>query len=197
MGWLQFMASVVGSLAWPATLIAAFFILKNYLPAIFPFVERLKYKDFEVEFRKSVQELAEKSQTALPEPDDEQGAAPRNRLYALAELSPRSAILEAWLQVETAAAETLQAKGPDLTSKVQMPSSLRLGEMLNRREIINGAQREIFNRLRELRNKAVHIGEATFHPSEVTEYIDLASSLASQIRKGIISSTAVDAGRSE
>ena len=50
MDWLQFTASVVGSLVWPATVIAAFFILKNYLPAIFPFVERLKYKDFEVEF---------------------------------------------------------------------------------------------------------------------------------------------------
>lgn len=184
MDWFQFTASVVGSLAWPATLIAAFFILKKYLPAIFPFVERLKYKDFEVEFRKSVQELAEKSQQALPAPDDEQAAAPRNRLYALAELSPRSAILEAWLQVETAAAEALQAKDPDLTSKVRMLAPLRLGEMLNRREIINRAQREIFDSLRELRNKAVHIGEATFHPSEVTEYIDLASSLASQIRRG-------------
>ena len=182
---LQFIASVVGSLAWPATLIAAFFILKKYLPAIFPFVERLKYKDFEVEFRKSVEELTAKSQTALPAPDDEQTTAPRNRLYSLAEISPRSAILEAWLQVETAAAESLQAKDPDLTSKVRMVAPLRLGEMLNRRQIINGAQREIFNRLRELRNKAVHIGEATFHPSEVTEYIDLASSLASQIRRGV------------
>lgn len=181
---LQFTASVIGSMAWPVTIIAIFFILKNYLPAIFPFIERFKYKDFEVEFRKSVQELAEKSQTALPAPDDEQAAAPRNRLYVLAELSPRSAILEAWLQVETAAAESLQAKDPDLTNKVRMLAPLRLGEMLNRREIINGAQKEIFNRLRDLRNKAVHIGDATFDPGEVTEYINLASSLASQIRRG-------------
>jgi hypothetical protein len=184
MDWLQFVSSVVGSLAWPGTLIAAFFILKRHLPAIFPFVERLKYKDFEVEFRKSVEELAEKSQAALPAPDDDQAAAPRNRLYALAEASPRSAILEAWLQVETAAVEALQAKDPDLASKTGMLAPLRLGALLNRYEIIDRAQREIFDRLRELRNKAVHVGEATFHPSEVAEYIDLASSLASQIRRG-------------
>ena len=184
MDWLQFISSIIGSLVWPATIIAGFFILKAYLPAIFPFIERLKYKDFEVEFRKSVKELAEKSQTALPAPDDEQTVAPRNRLYSLAELSPRSAILEAWLQVETAAAEAIQSKSPEHTGKSRMLAPLRLGEMLNRSQIINNAQREIFNRLRDLRNKAVHIGDATFNPIEVTEYIDLASSLASQIRRG-------------
>ena len=185
MDWLQFIASVVGNLVWPATIIAGFFILKSQLPALFPFVEKLKYKDFEVEFRKSVQELSEKSRAALPAPEvDDQETAPRDRLYTLAELSPRSAILEAWLQVETAAAQAIQSREPQLATKTRMASPLRLADMLNRREIINGQQMEIFHRLRDLRNKAVHIGDATFHVDEVMEYIDLASSLASQIRKG-------------
>jgi hypothetical protein len=185
MDWLQFVAAITGSLAWPITLIVAFFVLKSYLPAIFPFVERLKYKDLEVEFRNSVQELAEKSRTALPpaEPDD-QSFPPRNRLYMLAEISPRSAILEAWLEVEAAAAEVLQSRDPTLAPKLKMAAPLRIGELLNRREIINGQQLEIFHRLRDLRNKAVHIADATFHSNEVTEYIELASSLAAQIRKG-------------
>lgn len=185
MNWLQFIATIVASLAWPATLIVAFFVLKNQLPGIFPFFERLKYKDLEVEFRKSVQDLAEKSRTTLPvtEPG-EQAAAPQNRLYTLAEISPRLAILEAWLEVESAAAEVLQARDPSLASKVRMAAPLRIGELLNRREIINGAQLEIFHRLRDLRNKAVHIADATFQLREVAEYIDLASSLAAQIRKG-------------
>ena len=185
MDWLQFIAAIVASLVWPVTLIVGFFVLKSYLPAIFPFVERLKYKDLEVEFRKSVQELTEKSRAALPPPEvEDQAASPRNRLYMLAEVSPRSAILEAWLEVEAAAAEALQSRDPSLTPKVRMAAPLRIGELLNRREIINGVQLEIFHRLRDLRNKAVHIADATFQLSEVTEYIELASALASQIRKG-------------
>lgn len=188
MDWLQFIAAVVGSLAWPATIIVGFFILKKQLPAIFPFVERLKYKDLEVEFRKSVQELAEKSRAALPPPEpDEQIASPRNRLYTLAEISPRSAILEAWLEVEAAAAEVLQTRDPALAPKVKMAAPLRIGELLNRRQIINGQQLEIFHRLRDLRNKAVHIADVTFQSHEVTDYIELASSLATQIRKGMYS----------
>lgn len=184
MDWLQFIAAVIGSLAWPLTLAAAFFILKSYLPSVFPFIERLKYKDFEVEFRKSVHELAAKSKVALPEPIPEEPAAPKNHLYSLAEISPRSAILEAWLEVETAAAKTLQAKDPSLSSKVRMAAPLRIGELLTRKEVLNDQQLEIFHRLRDLRNKAVHIGDTTFQLTEVLEYIDLASSLAAQIRKG-------------
>jgi len=184
LNWRQFIAAIVSSLAWPATLVVAFVLLKNQLPALFPFIERLKYKGLEVEFRKSVQELTEKSRGALPAPELDELAQPRNRLYTLAELSPRSAILEAWLQVETAAADALQSHDPSLESKVRMVAPLRIGELLNRRQIINAQQLEIFHRLRGLRNQAVHIADATFQLNEVSEYIDLALSLASQIRRG-------------
>src|SRR5439155_13373051 len=107
------------------------------LPALFPFIERLKYKGLEVEFRKSLQELADKSPVALPAPVGDELANERNRLFTLAELSPRSAILEAWLHVETAAAEALQSKDPSLASQVRMAAPLRIGELLNRRQILN------------------------------------------------------------
>src|SRR5580698_9773569 len=111
MDWLQFIASLTRSLAWPAVLVLGFFILKANIGTVFPFIERLRYKDFEVEFRKSVQELTERSRDVLPvRDDDDQAEAPKERLYALAEISPRSAILEAWLQVEAAAVDALQSK---------------------------------------------------------------------------------------
>lgn len=182
MDWFQFSASVIGSLAWPGTIVIAIFILKNNLPLLFPFVERLKYKDFEVEFRESVQELTEQSRTTLSTPD-EQNYEPQDRLYTLAEISPRSAILEAWLQVEAAAADALQLIDPQFVSKRPTIASLRLGEYLNRRQIINGRQLEIFQRLRELRNRAVHVGDAVFKVDEVLEYVALATSLASHIKK--------------
>ena len=185
MDWLEFFASLISSLAWPITLLLAVFLLRGYLSTLFPFIERLKYKDFEIEFRKSLQELTEKSREALPAiqaVEMEAAGISRDRLYSLTEISPRSAILEAWLQVESAAAAALQASEPTFASKPMAP--LRLGEALNRRQIINRAQLEIFNRLRDLRNKAVHVGDAVFKPDEVAEYIELATSLSSQIRRG-------------
>lgn len=186
MDWLQFVASVVGSLAWPATVIGGFFILKNPLSMLFPFVERFRYKDFELEFRKSLQDLAEKSRDEPPFPVAEPlpAASSRDKLYSLAEISPRSAILEAWLLVETAAAETIQKRSLSPAEKASGLAPLRIGDILRRGGVLGPAQMEIFNRLRELRNKAVHIGDSTFHLQEVKEYIDLASSLASRIESG-------------
>jgi hypothetical protein len=184
MNWLQFFAALIGAVAWPVTLIVGFFILKSHLSALFPFIEKLRYKDFELEFRKSLQDLSEKSRGILASQEVEilpAAVSSRDKLYSLAEISPRSAILEAWLQVETAAAETVQRLSLAPSNKVVGVAPLRLGDYLRRGDILNPAQMEIFNRLRELRNKAVHIGDATFQLQEVMEYIDLASSLAAQI----------------
>ena len=162
MNWLQFIAVVVDSVVWPITVIAAFLLLKSQLPVLFPFVERLKYRGLEVEFRKDVQQLSEQSRAALPAlASGEQPDESRNRLYAIAEISLRAAILEAWLEVEAAAANTLQIKEPSLAPKVRMAAPLRLGEMLTRSEILNADQLRVFHSLRELRNKSVHITDDT------------------------------------
>lgn len=192
MDWLTFISSLVSSLAWPATVIVAFFLLKNNLGSLFPFIEKLKYKDFELEFRKSIEKLVEKSKTAIPAPTGETLSSPalqlQDRLFNLAEISSRSAILEAWLQVESAAADVIESKKLT-TSFKRTIAPLRFAELLSRNEILNSSQMEIFHQLRELRNKAVHIGDATFKLEEVTEYIDLALSLASEIRRKISHNT--------
>jgi hypothetical protein len=185
MDWLQFISSIVGAVVWPATVILAFFLFKKHFPTLFPFIERLKYKDFELEFRKSLQELTEKSKSALPAPALEELPISdnlRGRLYDLAEISPRSAVLEAWLQVESAAADAIQRLNltPNLKGAL---APLRLAEYLHRGEVLDSAQMEIFHRLRELRNRAIHIGEAVFRSDEVLEYVDLALSMATKIRQ--------------
>lgn len=180
----QFISSLIGSLVWPVTAILAFFILKKHLSSLLPFVERLKYKDFELEFRKSIQELTEKSKLALPPTTVEELQLPinlRDRLYNLAEISPRSAVLESWLQVESAAADIIQSRNLAPNYKSAM-APMRLGEVLHKSEVLDSIQMEIFNRLRELRNKAIHINEAVFKLDEIKEYIDLALLLSSKIK---------------
>ena len=84
--------------------------------------------------------------------------------------------------MESAAADIIESKG--LTSSFKRAiAPLRLAELLSKNQILNSLQMEIFHQLRELRNKAVHIGDATFKFEEVAEYIDLALSLASEIRR--------------
>ncbi|MBE7157436.1 MAG: hypothetical protein INR62_03205 [Rhodospirillales bacterium] len=159
-------------------------IFRRRISSLFPLIRRFKYRDLEIEFRKSLEAAVEKSRAALPA----QSATPTvpllpDRVYSLAELSPRAAILEAWLKVEEAGIDALREKDPSFDSKRMLPP-LRLGELLNQNQIINGKQLEIFHQLRDLRNKAAHMINAVFSSDEAAKYISLAAALASQISRG-------------
>ena len=187
MDWLTFFSSVTNSLAWPVTVIAIVWLLKDNISQIFPFIQKLKYKDFEVEFSKSIKELSEKSETAIEpaqEEDVEYLISPsKQKLYLLAELSPRSAILESWLLVEMAAAEIIQNRG--LVSKQRMMGPLKIGQYLRKAQVLSHDQVDMYNELRHLRNQAVHVADTSFNLDEVKEYIDLALSMAYQLKKKI------------
>ena len=50
--------------------------------------------------------------------------------------------------------------------------------------MIDEKQRAIFNKLRELRNKAAHAVDLNLSESEARTYIELAAALTSHIREG-------------
>src|SRR5665647_1880486 len=45
MTWLEFIASIIQALAWPAVVIAAVILLRKPLAAVIPLLRRLTYKD--------------------------------------------------------------------------------------------------------------------------------------------------------
>lgn len=58
---LEFIAKIIGSLAWPATVLVIIFFMRKPIRDLLPFLERLKYKDFELSFRRQLQEALESS----------------------------------------------------------------------------------------------------------------------------------------
>jgi len=111
MDFLTFMATIIESLAWPASLLVALFMLRMPIGELLPGLRRLKYKDLEVDFGKELEKIEavmdmveEKTRPngelpveVPPEP------LPKTRaklLEKLAEISPNAAILESWRNVD-------------------------------------------------------------------------------------------------
>lgn len=108
---LTFIAAIVGSLAWPVSLLVAVFMMRKPLTELIPEIRRLKYKDLEVDFGKELEKIEAvmdtverlpKSKGELPvEIEPEPLPKTRNELIEkLATLSPIAAILESWRNVE-------------------------------------------------------------------------------------------------
>lgn len=177
---LDFIASLIESLAWPVTLFLILFLFRKQVAGLLPLLRRLRYKDFELAFEKQVEEAQAKADREhLPQARELEDEL--DSLVEIAFVSPRAAILEAWLKVEAAAAEAVSRHGLELRGRERTP--LQLGEALNRAEVIDRGILDVYEQLRDLRNKAVHGPEVTFSPSVVRDYISLALSLVDHLRR--------------
>ncbi len=189
MDWLTFTAKIVEALAWPATLIGLLWIVRKELPQIASSLRKLKYKDVELEFGEAAKQLAAEVKEVVPQDEPKLdlkiGLATRSdaqeRLTTLAVLAPRAAILEAWLLVESAAADAIQRTG--LGTAPSMSGPQHLMQRLQKGGLLRPRQLGIFEKLRRLRNEAVHSADANFAQEAVLSYIESAVAMAAYLEE--------------
>lgn len=182
---LTFTAQVIKALAWPTAVVLVALMVRKPVIELLPFLRRLKYKEIELEFSKELAQL--KSEVTANEPTTSQKtAAPSalnatsNRLFSIASISKSAAILEAWSELESASvavASSYWSQPPSDAFK-----NPKLGEYLLQCKVIDEKQLVVFNKLRELRNKAAHAVDLNLSEEEARTYIELATSLIAHIR---------------
>lgn len=169
------------AIAWPAVVLVVLHYVRKPLADLLPLLVRLKYKDFELDFSRRLEE-AEAEAVALPPPTPQALAAPPGEsLFALAKVSPRAAILEAWIRVEHAAAEALSRRGLSPPSR-QIHSPMELIKLLEREDIIDSQLLPLFHDLRGLRNSAAHAHRFAPPPEAAEDYVRLALRLEESLR---------------
>ncbi len=176
MDWPTFVASIVSSIAWPATALAIIWLLRKEILRLLPFLSRLKAGPIEAEFEREVAEIKSDPALQLPPPAPKSLAGRTEQLLQLASISPRSAILEAWQGIEFAIRRAgLQRIGgsppPDVSSPLRVVRELSQAGLLSNEDV------SLFHDLRGLRNQATHAPD--FNPTyeAVRNYIDLAARL--------------------
>jgi len=170
---LEFLARIVEHLAWPTILLAIVIMFRPSLGKLVPLLERVKYKDLEFLFRGQLAEIGESLSTEQPTSDK------IAELKALAEISPRSAIMETWREIESAA----RAKVGELGSLAEM--NLRRSRSALRYLEYTGAltprTKNALRQLRLLRDQAAHASEFALTSDVALEYATFARDIAHQI----------------
>ncbi len=182
---LTFTVEVTKALAWPCTVLVLALMLRKPIALLIPNTRRLKYKELEMEFSREIAELkADVSPKSTVQVSDQQAQSTTavSRLVNLATYSARAAIIEAWVELESAAAAAAASLWTTPHTDV-FKNYHQLGEYLLKCGLINPKQLETFNKLKELRNKAAHAEEMGLSNDDARSYVELASELASHIRK--------------
>lgn len=185
MNWLAFWASVIGSLAWPATIIIALLIFRKQVLAAAPWLRELEVGNVKVKF---AEELA-KAATAAEEIEAAPASAPptpvTDRDLLLAEHAPLGLVLQGWMSVEhalTDAANRIGLSKGSVAPKL-LPSG-RLIRELEQHRVITPATAETIDYLRHLRNQAAHHKGFAIDTGQALEYARLARKVIDALNDG-------------
>ncbi|EGQ7649851.1 hypothetical protein J4H65_20390 [Vibrio alginolyticus] len=171
---LEFIASIIDSLAWPMTILLCTLILREPMGKLLGRVSKFRYGEIEAEFQERLEKLGSFGQSE--EIKGDAGTASASvALEDLAETSPRAAVLEAWLKVQKATSSFCTAKG--FPRDVSHQGLFRLAR---ERNLDIDAFQTAHQELRLLRNKAVHATDSDITTETALQYIKNANFLADE-----------------
>ena len=168
MDWLQFIAAVVGHLAWPVVLLVLLFLLRTQIASLAFQLEELTLPGgAKAKFDKQLDQARQESEKVQIErsdaiPDQSQS---RDRDAELAEKFPEAAVVEAFRKLELKL-QVIKLHMPMLPLRTTM---VALVQTMLDIQLIDAHEYELYINLREARNAAVH-ARVRLTPGEAFEY---------------------------
>ena len=162
---------------WPSVILVVVFLFRKPIRSLLPFVENVEYKNFKVNFRKKLILIREEVKEAGIEFETE--IDKRTEIYKLVEISPTSAVIEVWKELETCARRKVEELAPKET---KFKNALR--RPLVYLEYTGALPPSIARTLRELqslKNRATRSGEIEITKEDAIEYASLAKAIQKQI----------------
>ena len=181
---LTFITELIESVAWPITTIILVVLLRKPIVNLLPLMKKLRYKEFELEFSQQVSELKAKADIILKEESESenQDTQASDHLINLVSYSPRAAIMESWIELETAAVDVVSSIWNQPNKEIFRNMS-NLGKYLYQNKIFDDIQLSIFNQLRQLRNKSAHAEELNLNEADAKVYVQMAINLTKHLRR--------------
>ena len=180
---LTVISNLITALAWPTAVIIIVLVLKKPLVGLLRNIKKFRYKDAELDFEEAATELKQIDHSKI-----KQITLDKNQLEH-ARLSPRGAILEPWLELEDIISSTASKQGipktraGGLRGKQVLLDSLALAQMLSASGKISESSYNLFQKLRQIRNKAVHVTDSVINQSDAETFIRLVNELNNELEE--------------
>jgi hypothetical protein len=159
------------ALGWPSAALVIVLVFRRPLLELLTLVRKVKYKDVEVELaKKEISEARELTTSKEGEKYDVLSFMELEHFKQLADISPRAAITEAWSRLEDSvyqAAKTagIEARRPSGVSFSSVLAALKTSGTIDATSI------RLIEKMRAIRNKAVHIQTEGLSASDAIDYV--------------------------
>jgi hypothetical protein len=178
---MELLVQLLIGIAWPIAVIWIAYFFKGELRLLLQRMSQFKYKDVEAKFEGGLAEAEakaiaiEKSTPSLP-PRPEL-TSKLEQLRRISDVSPRAAILEAWVLVEEAAGKSGFVQGatiPRVNPHLFVEELVRLGKLPTGSD-------KLLDHMRRLRNQAAHLSDFSLNQDEADRYLQLAARMSELI----------------
>ncbi len=170
MGVLDFIASMVGSLAWPLAAVVIALVFHKQVGLLLAKVKTLKWGEAAVDFTEKLDKVESAAAAIADQTDSHDSsspAAPSGRFHELLAISPNAAILDSWSEVENEIRKLGKHHG--LTDSPARPS--RIGDELVKSGVLPIGIYKMLSEMRSMRNQAAHGAQTT--PEDALRFYQL------------------------
>ena len=167
---LTFSVEMTKALSWPLVTFIVFLLFKNHLLEMIALIRKFKYKDIEVEIAKrEIVEVRELSSATQIGKEGLYSLGDLEHFKKLADISPRAAITEAWSRVESLVYNAAQL--PGIESRPAGTSFSNILFSLRETRAIEPATLRLIEKMRKVRNKAVHMETDGLNSEDAMDYV--------------------------
>lgn len=170
MGTLEFIAALVEDLVWPLTVVLGIFVFRGPISNLLPFLQRLRYKDFVVEFNQKLDEVETQVAAITGEGAD---VRVEDDMLELAQAHPRGAVIDSWLAIEKAIRDVAASRKMEVDLPRQR-STLAIERELARSRVLSPAVVSLLRDLRSTRNEVAHRLDVPLTPEMARQYASAA-----------------------
>ena len=179
MNWLEFFASVIGSLAWPSAITVVALMFRKQILSVFERAEELGFGDWKLKLNQDLEEAEEVARTLPPPPQPLQVVHLQEppRFEKLLEISPNAAILDQWLEIESRLAQMGDRLGLPESEQRQF---FKVTKALKSNPLFPDSLLDLLAELRQIRNLAAH--KPKIPASEAYRFRDLTNEVLPFLR---------------
>lgn len=185
MGLLDFTAATVNSLAWPIAVVVIVILLWKEVANLLARITKIRHKDSEIDLAREVEAAASSADKALGGVAEASSYSEQERINRLAEDSPRGAILDAWLSVEEAMTDYEKRHGIEHANSHAPPYRRIQSIQWNNLDAPTLGQGvlQMLDKLRRIRNDAVHTTDSDITPDTARDYAALAARVKAKLEE--------------
>ena len=183
---MEVVAQIIAAIAWPAAIIWVAYLFRREVRSLFGRVSSLKYNELEAKFERNLEEAKEKvkllkaDQRAEWDKGTLQAVSTTYELFQrIAEISPRAAIVEYWMDLEAAVAAAARTAG--IESKSPFNSRELVKQFIALKKMTDDVL-PAYDQLRELRNQAVHLQDFSLSLKDAHSYLQSVLGLGNEFR---------------